>query len=91
MSADKDQILSSGAAEAVQEDAVLRVHAVLGLLKHHALRALHHGVGGLDATLGRKAVQEQRILASRRHQLLVHLRGDRAGKHHRGMAEISML
>jgi len=60
-------------AHAVEQHAILRVHAVLGLLEDHALLALHHGIRGFHAALGWQAVQEQRLRARRRHELLVDL------------------
>ena len=51
------------------EQRLLRVQPVLGLLPHHALRAVDHLRGDLLAAVRRQAVHEQRVLLRRLHHL----------------------
>lgn len=58
----------------VQQHAVLRVHAVLSLIKHDRVVRLHHLVVALDAALRRQAMHEDRVLLHvLPHQGAVHL------------------
>src|SRR5436853_6260505 len=64
---------AQSATQQHEQDGLLNMQAVLGLVEHYGLRRIHHAIGDLTTAMRRQAVHEQRMLGGKLHQLVVHL------------------
>src|SRR5712691_12878234 len=70
--ADRSGVID-GRAEQVEDDGLLSVQAVLGLIEHDAGLAVEHGVGDLLAPVRGQAVHDQRPRPGEPHHRVVDL------------------
>src|SRR5262245_56934002 len=61
------------AAEQLQDDALLCVQTVLGLVEDHTPRPVRHGIGDLFPTVRRQAVHDECAWRGKAEQSLAHL------------------
>ncbi len=69
-----------GSAEKHEQDGLLRVHAVFGLVEDDGLRAVEHGVGDFGVAVCGKAVHKDGVGLRERHEGFVDLVGLEDGR-----------